>query len=161
GLVIPGQDLDQRRLAGAVVAEDAERLAARDAQRHAVQRDDAAERLGQVLGADRLAHRAPPNGRWARNLARWMLAIIAIRIAAPMMMSKVKALMPCRVNPSCMPPSMMPPTSPPTIVPAPPAIAVPPITPEATPRNMMLLPPASGSIEPTRKASSSPVSPPS
>ncbi len=55
----------------------------------------------------------------------------------------------------------MPPTSPPTMVPAPPAIAVPPITPEATPRNMMFDPPASGSVEPMRNASSSPAKPPS
>ena len=67
-----------------------------------------------------------------------MFATIAMRIAAPMMMSKAKALIPCRVNPSCSTPSMMPPTSPPTIVPAPPAIAVPPMTPEATPRNMIV-----------------------
>src|SRR5215831_18740281 len=65
-----------------------------------------------------------------------MLAIIAIRMAAPITISKVKALMPCKVKPSCNTPSMMPPTSPPMIVPAPPAIAVPPMTPEATPRNV-------------------------
>ena len=46
------------------------------------------------------------------------------------------------------------------IVPSPPAIAVPPMTPEATPRYMMLLPPANGSAEPTRNASSNPARPP-
>src|SRR4029077_6274384 len=157
-LVITGQDLDQRRFAGAVVAENAERLAIGDMHRDAGQCDGVAERLLEHLGADRLGHQAPPG---VRHRARWMLANIAMRIAAPMMILNMKALMPCSVKPSCKTPSMIPPTRPPTIVPAPPAIAVPPITPDATPRNMMLLPPASGSAEPTRKASSSPVKPPS
>ena len=41
-----------RGLAGAVVAEEAEGAAARDAQRHAVDRDTRAEALGQVLRLD-------------------------------------------------------------------------------------------------------------
>src|SRR5271166_1198742 len=159
GLVIAGQDLDQGRFAGAVVAEDAERLAPRHLERDARERGDAAKGLHQLFGTDRFGrarHAGPP----PRSRARWMLAIIAIRIAAPITISKVKALIPCNVKPSCNTPSMMPPMSPPMIVPAPPAIAVPPMTPEATAKNMMLLPPARGSIEPTRNASSSPVSPP-
>ena len=54
GLVIAGQDLDQGRFAGAVVAEDAERLAARDPERHAGERSDLAEHLDQFFGADRV-----------------------------------------------------------------------------------------------------------
>ena len=37
---------------------------------------------------------------------------------------------------------------------------MPPITPEATPRNRIVLPPASGSVEPTRNASNRPANPP-
>src|SRR5271169_979129 len=156
GLVITGQNLDEGRFAGAVVAEDAERLTPTHVERDAGKRRDLAETLHQLFSPNGFGHAGPP----PRSRARWMLAIIAIRIAAPITISKVKALIPWNVKPSCNTPSMMPPMSPPMIVPAPPAIAVPPMTPEATPRNMMLLPPAKGSIEPTRNASSSPVSPP-
>ena len=76
-----------------------------------------------------------------------MLKIIAARIAAPRMMLKVKAFMPISVNPSLRMPSTAAPISPPTIVPDPPANEVPPITPAATARNMIWLPPACGSID--------------
>ena len=45
------------------------------------------------------------------------------------------------------------------MVPDPPASGVPPITPAATARNMIWLPPACGSIEPMRNASRQPVNP--
>ena len=46
------EDADERRLAGAVRAEEAEDLAARDLQRDAVERADGAEVLGDVLNVD-------------------------------------------------------------------------------------------------------------
>jgi hypothetical protein len=52
-LVIAGQDLEQSRFAGAVVAKDAERLAMPDPHRHAGKRGDGAENLDQVFGPDR------------------------------------------------------------------------------------------------------------
>ena len=81
-----------------------------------------------------------------------MLNIIAARIAAPRMMLNMKALMPIRVKPSFSTPSTVAPISPPMMVPEPPASCVPPITPAATARNMIWLPPACGSIEPMRNA---------
>ncbi len=90
--MVAGEDFHQRRLAGAVVAEDAEPLAALQMQRDAVQRGDGAEALDDVGSrAATLAHPRPPV---IRRRARRTLAIIATRIAAPMMRSKVKALMP-------------------------------------------------------------------
>ena len=52
-LVVAGQDLDQGRFAGAVVAENTERLAAPDAERHAGECRHGAEHLGDPLGPDR------------------------------------------------------------------------------------------------------------
>src|SRR5207237_1157532 len=49
GAVTAGEDLDQRGLAGAVVAEQAMHLAAPQPHRHVSQSDDAAEVLGDVL----------------------------------------------------------------------------------------------------------------
>ena len=46
------QDLDERGLAGAVLAEQAEDFAALDGQRHAPQRLDAAVVLDEVVGDD-------------------------------------------------------------------------------------------------------------
>jgi hypothetical protein len=46
------QDLDERRLAGAVLAEEAVDLALLDGERHALQRLDAAVALDQALGFD-------------------------------------------------------------------------------------------------------------
>ena len=89
----------------------------------------------------------------------WMLKIIATRMAAPRMMLNVKAFTPISVNPSLRMPSTPAPISPPMIVPDPPASDVPPITPAATARNMIWLPPACGSIEEMRNASSIPVKP--
>src|SRR5262249_32290875 len=98
--LVTGQDLHQRRLAGAVVPEDAQDLALLQLERDAAQCCDRAEGLGDILGAQRLwraisAHHAPPP-RPMRDI--WMLNSMAARIAAPRMMLKVKALMPIRVN---------------------------------------------------------------
>jgi hypothetical protein len=43
---------DRRRLAGAVVAEEAERATARNCERHVVHREAFAEALGQLIGLD-------------------------------------------------------------------------------------------------------------
>jgi hypothetical protein len=52
GLAVALEDLDQRRLAGAVGPEQREHLAARDGQVHAVERDALAVRLAQIPDAD-------------------------------------------------------------------------------------------------------------
>jgi hypothetical protein len=59
-LVVAGQDLDQRRLAGAVVAEQAEHLALLEMQVDVAQRGDRAEALGDALDAQDLGHVSPP-----------------------------------------------------------------------------------------------------
>ena len=63
GTVESRQHLDQCRLAGAVVADQTEHLAAPEAEVDAVQRDDRAEPLLDPLGADRIhggrCHRPP------------------------------------------------------------------------------------------------------
>ena len=46
GPVDAGEDLHQRRLAGAVLADERDDLAARDVEVHLVQRDDAGKTLG-------------------------------------------------------------------------------------------------------------------
>ena len=56
----PGDDVEQRRLAGAVRADDADDLARRDLERHLVDGADAAERTGQpALERDALEPLAP------------------------------------------------------------------------------------------------------
>ena len=52
GLHDPGEDLDQRRLSRAVVAEQADDLALVDVQVDAAERVDTAERLGDVAQFD-------------------------------------------------------------------------------------------------------------
>ena len=52
-LMKAGEDLDQRRLARAVVAEHAENLALSERQRHAVERGDRAETLDDIFAAQR------------------------------------------------------------------------------------------------------------
>src|SRR5262245_21465622 len=53
------EDAEERRLAGAVRADEAEQLARADAERHAVERRVAAEALDETAGDDSVAHRAP------------------------------------------------------------------------------------------------------
>ena len=56
----PGEDLDERRLAGAVVADQPEHLALAQVQADVAQRRDRAEALGDVLDAQHVVGRA----RW-------------------------------------------------------------------------------------------------
>jgi len=53
----PGQDADQRRLAGAVLADDRVHLAAHHRQRHVAHRDAGAEAHRHVRAADRFRRR--------------------------------------------------------------------------------------------------------
>ena len=55
-----GEDLDQRRLAGAVVAEQADHLAGTDADRHVGERHHRAEELRDGAGFDDRASSWPP-----------------------------------------------------------------------------------------------------
>ena len=85
GLVEAADDLDQGRLAGAVVADEAEHLAPAQAQVDVGQGGDPAEALGHVLDPEGLAvggavHQARPV---RRSLDRYTLAIIETRIATP------------------------------------------------------------------------------
>ena len=59
--VDPGDAFDERRLARAVVAEQADHLAGRDVETHAVDGDEAAEHFREAAdGEQRLAHRKAP-----------------------------------------------------------------------------------------------------
>jgi hypothetical protein len=51
-----GEDLQQRRLAGAVLADHAVHLAGLDAEAHVGQRANGAERLGDVLELEPVGH---------------------------------------------------------------------------------------------------------
>ena len=60
GGIDAGQQVDQRRLARAVLAEQHVPLAARDVERNVAQRDDAGKALADALHRqDRIVHRAP------------------------------------------------------------------------------------------------------
>jgi hypothetical protein len=85
--VEPAQDLDQRGLAGTVVPDQAEHLAAPQPQADVGERHDRAVPLGHVVGTehrflDVLGHQVPPV-RLSR--ARYWLAIMEMRMAAPRM----------------------------------------------------------------------------
>ena len=88
------QDLQQRRLAGAVVAQEAQNLAAPQTQIDVAQGDDPAEPLADALDPDEvvdrlrtvLGHQPPPTVR--RLVSRTLMNMVA-RIAAPRIMSKV------------------------------------------------------------------------
>ena len=76
-----GQDLDQRRLAGAVVADEAEHLALGQVHRDVDERRDRAEALRDVLDADRVRRGAVPLSRHCslprfRRRATWTFTII-------------------------------------------------------------------------------------
>src|SRR5581483_761747 len=67
-LVDAGQHVEERRLARAVRADQADDRAGGDAEVDVVDRDEAAELLAQALGAkDRLRHPPPPRRRAARR----------------------------------------------------------------------------------------------
>ena len=59
GLVVAGEDLDQRRLAGAVLADERVHFARGDIDADVVERDLARERLRQVLDSERVSHHPP------------------------------------------------------------------------------------------------------
>ena len=62
--VRPGQHLDQRRLAGAVLAEQAVHLAGLDVEVHAVERADAGELLDDARASSAAAPRPSHIGVW-------------------------------------------------------------------------------------------------
>ena len=100
GPVEPAQDLDQRRLAGAVVADQAEALSLAEAERDVDEGRDGAEALRDALDPDRGgrlgAHCSLPR---FRRRATCTLTIIDAMIAIPMIRSKVNALTPMMLNP--------------------------------------------------------------
>ena len=70
---LPGEEIEQRRLAGAVRADDADELALRDVEGHVVDREQPAEALGDTasIGQKRRAHRfALPGAPGRSGLAR-------------------------------------------------------------------------------------------
>ena len=67
-LVEAGEHLDQRRLAGAIVAQQADDLAGQDRQRDVVERVDAGEALGDVAQFDKGVVRSIGNSY--RDMAR-------------------------------------------------------------------------------------------
>src|SRR5215475_13060771 len=86
GPVEAGQDLDQGRLPGAVVAHEAEHFALRQVQRDIDECGNRTEALRDVLRADGVgpaAVRAHCSLPTFRNRATWTLTIIAARIASP------------------------------------------------------------------------------
>ena len=58
GVVVAREDLDERRLAGAVVADQPEHLALAQVQADVAQRRDRSEALGDVLDAQHVVGRA-------------------------------------------------------------------------------------------------------
>src|ERR1700749_1162348 len=134
------EDLEQGGLAPSVVAEQAEHLAPAQVQVDVGQRGDRAVALGDVLDAEDVAGgRRGSRGRVrtggghtlrpaSRSRASCTLAIMAIRMAPPKMMSSGLALTPRMLNPSVSVPSTIAPRAAPRIVPTPPSIAVPPMT---------------------------------
>ena len=104
GLVEAGQDLDQRRLAGAVVADQTEHLAGAEVERDVLERCHHTEALADVLDADRVgsrlrcglgerrrgfAHAAPPSRPDWRTRSRVTLNDIEAMIAIPRTRSNV------------------------------------------------------------------------
>ena len=100
GPVEAAQDLDERRLAGAVVADQAEALALAEAERDVDEGRDGAEPLREVLDPDRGrrvgAHCSLPR---FRSRATCTLTTIEAMIAIPMIRSNVNALTPMMLNP--------------------------------------------------------------
>ena len=100
GPVVPAQDLDERRLAGAVVADQAEALALAQAQREVDEGRHRAEALREALDPDRggclRAHCSLPR---FRSRATCTLTTIEAMIAIPMIRSNVNALTPMMLNP--------------------------------------------------------------
>jgi hypothetical protein len=60
GLVVAGEDFDQRRLAGTVLADESVDLTGSDVDRHVVERDLARKGLRQVLDPQRFSQGGPP-----------------------------------------------------------------------------------------------------
>ena len=104
GPVEAGQDLDQRRLPGAVVADQAEHLAVPEVERDVLERSHDAEALADVLDPDRigggaralggrrgrrLAHDALPSRPDWRTRSSVTLKAIETMIAIPRTRSKV------------------------------------------------------------------------
>ena len=93
GPVVAREDLDERRLAGAVVADQPEHLALAQVQAHVAQRGDRAEALGEVLDAEHVVGCAVglDSGRlhdvhtgFPRTRAMRYPSAIESRIAVPM-----------------------------------------------------------------------------
>ena len=70
GLVKAGQDLDQRRLAGAVVADQPEHLARSEVERDVLERCHHTEALADVLDADRVGQPSLVRDRGAESRFR-------------------------------------------------------------------------------------------
>ena len=99
-LVEPGQDLHERRLARAVVADQAEHLAGPDVKRDIRERFDDSEALADVLDANRVrsvrtvrlglrgfGHVAPPSRPDCRIRSRFTFSAIETMIPTPRMKS--------------------------------------------------------------------------
>src|SRR5581483_4528950 len=133
-------DLEQRRLARAVVADQAQHLTLGYVQAQVYQRGDRAEPLADVLDPQcvdgRVRHGclavwnlgSHENLPAWRSRASWTLMTIAPRTAAPKIMLTTLALMPIKLKPSMSNASTIAPRNAPRIVPEPPSIAVPPMT---------------------------------
>src|SRR5690349_4101570 len=73
GAVIAGNEMEARRLAGAVGADERHGLALGDRKAQILHRAQAAEALAQIADDERLSHRAPPRPaprRRARDASR-------------------------------------------------------------------------------------------
>src|SRR5687768_4475494 len=108
GRVDAGKDLDQRRLAGSVVAEQAHHLPSVDAHRDIFERDDAPEEARDVLhlehrsaigGRGRTHRRAPIARVRMYRLTRTAMTSMAPRTAFSQPGSIPMKTMPCRTMP--------------------------------------------------------------
>ncbi|MEZ5258976.1 MAG: hypothetical protein R2705_19440 [Ilumatobacteraceae bacterium] len=64
GLVVAGEDLDQRRFPGSVLADEGVDLARGDVERHVAERDLPGKRLRQMFDTQRVSHPWPPTVRF-------------------------------------------------------------------------------------------------
>src|SRR5918996_1994453 len=120
GPVDAGDALDERRLAGAVVADERDDLAAVDAERGVLQSDDGAEILPQVLDAD--------ERHGYRTLVSRSVSEMASSRRTPWAILCSDAERPERIRPIVSLPIIRLPTRAPMTLPSPPKSRVPPIT---------------------------------
>src|SRR5690606_37766757 len=123
GPVHPGQNLDQRRLAGAVVAQQTVDLARVHRHGNVSERDDRAEKLVHAARFDERGHRLS-----IAFLRKKLLKMTAVRSIAPRNTMNQSVWTPVKKNPWRAMPKISAPKLAPSIEPYPPVSKLPPMT---------------------------------